>query len=309
MSTDVRIPQLGESVTEGVITRWLKQDGELVRADEPILELETDKAALDIPATASGRLRIVEAQGATVKVGALVARIDPADAATPSADETPRPSPAVRTMVAEQRLEPSAAPATGPGGGAITDDRAEGPRPAVEAVRSAAPAAGGEEETARVPMTTLRRRIAERLVEAQQSAAILTTFNEVDCTQLMAVRKRYRERFKTQHGVDLGLMSLFGRAVVLALHDVPIVNARIDGDAILYHEHVHLGIAVATPRGPPSKPASSQQLLSPCGRRRRASRRPASRWFWSRTRSCLPKAMKPSSSIRSCPAPYAPTSC
>jgi 2-oxoglutarate dehydrogenase E2 component (dihydrolipoamide succinyltransferase) len=127
------------------------------------------------------------------------------------------------------------------------------PSAAAAPTRAAAP--GGQptaptgDETERVPMTTLRRRIAERLVEAQQTAAILTTFNEVDCGELMAVRKRYRERFKAAHDVDLGLMSLFGRAVVLALRDVPIVNARIDGDDVVQHRHVHLGIAVATPRG------------------------------------------------------------
>ena len=360
MTTEVRIPQLGESVTEGIIARWLRQDGDVVRADEPILELETDKATMEIPAPASGRLRIVESQGATARVGALVARIEdaalaesagaapartptasavtsartdapparpvaaagdtkvaarvtatPAAAgaarssggapqprdgagtghsgatasaapATPLVSPAPRPSsddeplaPSVRKLVAEHGLDPAAIAGTGKGNRItkedvlrhIEDRRAPSGAPhtatapatptgaAPATVGPRAPASDGRlaqspgDETERVPMTTLRRRIAERLVEAQHTAAILTTFNEVDCGELMAVRKRYRERFKATHDVDLGLMSLFGRAVVLALRDVPIVNARIDGGDVVQHRHVHLGIAVATPRG------------------------------------------------------------
>jgi 2-oxoglutarate dehydrogenase E2 component (dihydrolipoamide succinyltransferase) len=307
VSVDVLIPQLGESVTSGVIARWLKQDGEHVDTDEPLLELETDKATMEIPATTSGRLRIVEPQGATVNVGSVVARIEPAEA--PAAAAAPGPSgpratsvpptteartareaagrppaprrpappapaapapargattalapgegvapmgPAVRKMVAEHGLEPGEVTGTGKGGRLTKEDvlrhLESAPEPAPEAGPTGVDGGPGA-EIERVPMTTLRRRIAERLVEAQQTAAILTTFNEVDCSALLAARRRYRERFKTVHGTDLGLMSLFARAVVAALHAVPVVNARIDGDDIVYHRRVHLGIAVATPRG------------------------------------------------------------
>jgi 2-oxoglutarate dehydrogenase E2 component (dihydrolipoamide succinyltransferase) len=176
-------------------------------------------------------------------------------------------SPAVRRLVTERSLDPAAIAGTGKDGRLIKEDvlrhvteRAPdaGPTPGSPSpAASGALAIGGErvagvpsvERVERVPMSRLRRRIAERLVEAQRTAAILTTFNEVDCSALMDVRRRYRERFKSTHGVDLGFMSLFARAVVLALADVPVVNARIDGDDIVYHHHVHLGIAVSTERG------------------------------------------------------------
>jgi 2-oxoglutarate dehydrogenase E2 component (dihydrolipoamide succinyltransferase) len=296
MSAEVRIPPLGESVSEGVITRWLKRNGDLVKTDEPLLELETDKATMEIPATVGGRLEIVAAEGATVQVGAVVARIAEVagEAAAPPARVTAAPparpsavppfpapastaqqshpsptdedgaplSPSVRRLVAEHRVDPAAISGTGKGGRLTKDDvvrhvaaRAAEPAPAqAEAVRvadarsrSPQPSAAGDVE--RVPMSRLRQRVAERLVEAQHTAAILTTFNEVDCSAIAEVRSRHRERFKAVHGVDLGLMSLFGRAVVLALADVPVVNARIDGGDILYHRRVHLGIAVSTERG------------------------------------------------------------
>ena len=315
MSLEVSIPPLGESVTEGTIARWLKQDGDTVKADEPLFELETDKATMEIPAPAAGRLEIVEREGATVRVGTVVARIaeagtvarSPSSAAgsisTPapmSADrpqagggdtgarplqpaaataaERPMPpptadegasglSPAVRRLVTEHSLDPAALAGTGKDGRLIKEDvlrhvteRAPDAGPAAASPRPAAsgPLATGGERTAgapsverveRVPMSRLRRRIAERLVEAQRTAAILTTFNEVDCSALMDVRRRHRERFKSTHGVDLGFMALFARAVVLALADVPVVNARIDGGDIVYNHHVHLGIAVSTERG------------------------------------------------------------
>ncbi len=345
MSTDVRIPHLGESVTEGVIARWLKQDGDTVSADEPILELETDKATLEIPAGAAGRLEVVEPAGATVGVGTVVARVsgdgrsgvvvrdgparrapaeavdDPAreaadrewaPAASPArgrAEGPPRPgreqapadggraerqapddprapaqagpadegsppaeaepaagaapllSPAVRRLVAEHGLDPSRVRGSGRGGRLTKEDvlrhldeDGDGPaaEPGVEAAappRAAPRPSAGAPAEERVPMTQLRRRIAQRLVEAQRTAAILTTFNEVDLTELQAARRRHRERFRAVHGVELGLVSLFARAVVLALGDVPVVNARIDGDAIVYQRGVHLGIAVSTERG------------------------------------------------------------
>lgn len=292
MTVEVRIPQLGESVTEGTIARWLKQNGDVVEAEEPVLELETDKATMEIPAGASGQLSIVEPQGAVVHVGTVVARITegaaraartPPPAApspprtqtvtTPAAD--PALSPAVRKLVAEHALDPSQLSGTGKGGRLTKGDvlrhleepvpdpsAAPAPRPPERRVaddggpRAPSPAAppvpprAPEAETPeRVPMTRLRRRIAERLVEAQRTAAILTTFNEVDLSALLAARRRHRETFRERHGVDLGLMSLFGRACVGALRIVPVVNAQIDGADIVYHRRVHLGIAVSTERG------------------------------------------------------------
>ena len=331
VSLEVSIPPLGESVSEGTIARWLKRDGDTVKADEPLFELETDKATMEIPAPAAGRLEIVEREGATVRVGTVVARIAEAErgrarAARRRRLERPRRRRVRRPTAGwRRRLRRPAATTRGgatrraaggaayrgrsrahpePGGtahragrraqlepGGATAGHGEEPRsrrhcrhrqgwpphkedvlrhiterapaaapatgiapPAASAPRAAERerAAGGPavERVERVPMSRLRRRIAERLVEAQRTAAILTTFNEVDCSALMDVRRRHRERFKSTHGVDLGFMSLFARAVVLALADVPVVNARIDGDDIVYNHHVHLGIAVEHGAGP-----------------------------------------------------------
>ena len=299
MTAELRIPQLGESVTEGTIARWLKQTGDMVEAEEPVLELETDKATMEIPAGMSGQLSIVEPQGAVVRVGTLVARIDqgaptaaPAAKAAPTA-APPRPSPpdtpiaapppvdpalspAVRKLVAEHALDPARLSGSGKGGRLTKDDvlrhleqpasapagapvpRPTEPRAADDARPSTKPPAPAPhaasrpaeaEMPERVPMSRLRRRIAERLVEAQRTAAILTTFNEVDLSALLAARRRHREAFRERHGVDLGLMSLFARACVGALRVVPVVNAQIEGSDVVYHRQVHLGIAVSTERG------------------------------------------------------------
>jgi 2-oxoglutarate dehydrogenase E2 component (dihydrolipoamide succinyltransferase) len=272
MPVEVKIPQLGESVSEAVIVRWLKQDGDLVRADEPLLEIETEKAATEVLAEAAGRLHIGEAAGARVRAGAVVGRL--VDAATgddggepaptgiahePRVAEPPSaPAPALPAREPAPRVErpaeardqeppsrterPAAAVTASPddGGG-----RTAGPAPA-----ATAPPRGVEEpEVERVPMSGLRRVIAARLVEAQRTAAILTTFNEIDLGELLALRARHRERFRARHGVDLGLVSLFARATIHALRAVPVVNARIDGEDVVYHRRVHLGIAVSTPRG------------------------------------------------------------
>jgi 2-oxoglutarate dehydrogenase E2 component (dihydrolipoamide succinyltransferase) len=255
MATDVRIPPLGESVTEAVVARWFKQDGEHVDADEPILEIETEKAAMEITAEASGRLQIVEPVGARVAVGAVVARIDaerPAAARPAPPVEAPRvearraPAPPPPAIAAERERPRVAEPAQAVAGTrAAPAERPEPPAPPAEPRRLRLV----EDETERVPMSEIRRTIAARLVEAQRQAAILTTFNEVDLGELLAVRARFRDRFKATHGVDLGLVSLFAHATVQALHGFPVLNARIDGTDIVYHRRVHLGIAVATPRG------------------------------------------------------------
>jgi 2-oxoglutarate dehydrogenase E2 component (dihydrolipoamide succinyltransferase) len=286
MSVDVRVPTLGESVNEGVIVRWIKADGAAVQVDEPLLELETDKANVEIPATGSGVLTILKAQGEKVQVGEVVARIAEGAAARPAA---PQPaaapptsavlSPAVRRLVEEHHLDPRSIKASGRGGRLTKEDvlahlesvsaqpRADSAPPEAEPSRpqtltppnphapkpstteDLAPPAAGADEEERVPMTYLRQRIAQRLVEAQRTAAILTTFNEVDMSAVMELRARYKIRFTETHGVSLGLMSFFARACIGALHDLPIVNAQIDGADIVYHKHVQLGIAVGTERG------------------------------------------------------------
>jgi 2-oxoglutarate dehydrogenase E2 component (dihydrolipoamide succinyltransferase) len=279
MAFAVRVPPLGESVTEGVIARWAKAEGETVAPDDVLLELETDKASVEITAERGGVLHIVKPQGATVTVGEVVAEIadgaaaaSPPEPGPPAAEPepaTPAPpppapsapppgpalravgplSPAVRRLVTEHGLDPAAIPASGKGGRLTKEDvlaHLERQGAARAAPAPAPPAAEGDRV---VPMSRIRRRIAERLVEAQRTAAILTTFNEIDMAAVVALRARMRERFERVHGVGLGFMSFFARACVLALRDVPIVNAEIRGEDIVYHRAVHLGIAVGTERG------------------------------------------------------------
>ena len=289
MAVEVRIPTLGESISEGVIVRWLKADGDTVRVDEPLLELETDKAIVEIPAERAGVLKILKAEGEKVQVSDVVARIEDGEAVrhAPAApaqkgpeEAVPPPtspvlSPAVRRLIEEHRLDPRAIRASGRGGRLTKGDvlahletaaplpKAEQPEAPAEEAAPTADAAKTEQAVAapsrprpsvtdeeeRVPMTYLRQRIAERLVAAQRTAAILTTFNEVDMTAVTELRARHKARFTETHGVSLGLMSFFARACVDALKDLPVVNAQIDGADIVYRKHVHLGIAVGTERG------------------------------------------------------------
>jgi 2-oxoglutarate dehydrogenase E2 component (dihydrolipoamide succinyltransferase) len=298
MPVEVRIPTLGESVSEGVIVRWIKSDGATVQMDEPLLELETDKASVEIPAVGAGVLKILKAEGETVQVGDVVARIEtaatqegaasaatpiaaPAPAAPPATPPEPaaRPagvlSPAVRRLVEEHGLDPRAITATGRGGrltkedvlthvekaaptavaretqDVSTSEDSQQLRPQLTLAPRPVPTAPSRDtaEEERVPMTHLRQRIAERLVQAQRTAAILTTFNEVDMSAVMELRARHKARFTEVHGVSLGFMSFFARACIGAIKDQPIINAQIDGGDILYKKHVHLGIAVGTQRG------------------------------------------------------------
>jgi 2-oxoglutarate dehydrogenase E2 component (dihydrolipoamide succinyltransferase) len=261
MATEVEIPSLGESVLEATLLRWKKEEGEAVRADEPICELETDKANVDLPAPAAGKLHRIKAEGQTVKIGEVIARIDDngsAKAAAPAqakASRVPMPPPpkeptefrpSVRRLLEENKLSPEKIPATGPHGQITKEDvlevlASEEPFPA--------PAASPAEGVRREPMSKIRRRIAERLVSAQHQAAMLTTFNEVDMTAVLELRQRYKQRFQETHGVTLGLTSFFARACAQALLQFPIVNASIEGEEILYYPYVHLGIAVSTERG------------------------------------------------------------
>ncbi len=305
MPTNVDIPALGESVREAVLIKWHKSDGDAVTKDEPLCELETDKANVDIPSPAAGVFRKVKDAGQTVQIGETVARIDDAGsagngsaaskpatsapAATPSAVEsTPVPftskpdelSPSVRRLVEENKLDPAAISATGPGNritkedvlkhieNAGADDETPdvvpvAAKPAVKAVapRVESPATPAQQPpattaltfdtdgTRRTPMSKMRGAIVRRLVEAQHTAAILSTFNEVDLSEIMALRSRYKDRFQEVHGIGLGFMSFFARAVCLGLKEFPRINAFLEGNDIVYHNYVHLGIAVSTDRG------------------------------------------------------------
>ena len=303
MAFEVRVPSLGESVTEAVIGRWIKQDGEVVGVDEPILELESDKANMDLAAEHAGRLKVLKKAGDTVAVGDLVATIEAAEGASASAPaaapaaSAPAPaaaapaaaqaaaapapaasvkqtpaaetflSPAVRRVVAEEGLDVAGVEGTGPHGRLTKGDVLDlAQHKAAKAAPAAAPAAtaaataaapaprpaplgdGGALEE-RVPMSRLRQVIARRLVEAQHTAAILTTFNEVDMTAILDLRARYKESFQKKHGVSLGFMSFFVAACCAAAREVPAVNAEIQGTDILYRHYVHMGVAVGTERG------------------------------------------------------------
>jgi 2-oxoglutarate dehydrogenase E2 component (dihydrolipoamide succinyltransferase) len=235
---DVRIPELGESVTEGVILRWAKHDGDSVTDGDVLLELETEKASIELPAGAGGVLRILKHEGETVRVGEIVARIETEAGGV----GMPIAEPNLEAASEQDVVFPWAAREVGPEPVAALPPAApEEPAPAAPR-----PLAEGEE---RVRMTPIRKRIAERLVQARRTAAILTTFNELDLSAVLDVRARLRERFQEMHGVRLGLMSFFARAAIAALAEFPVVNAEIRGDDVVYRRFVHLGIAVATERG------------------------------------------------------------
>ncbi len=286
MPTNVEVPGMGDSVREAVLLRWHKNDGDAVTKDEMLCELETDKANVDLPAPAAGFLKRVAQQGTTVKIGDTIARIDESPAAKPTppkpaappppapAATAPELSPAVRRIVEENKLDASTIPATGPGGRLTKEDvlkhieQNDAPAAPVESAPPApqkqptetrpltpqtpapTPAMTFDADgTHRSPMTKMRASIARRLVEAQHTAAILTTFNEVDLTEVIALRIKYKETFEKIHGTGLGFMSFFARAVVVGLREFPRVNAFIEGTDVIYHSYVHLGIAVSTERG------------------------------------------------------------
>jgi 2-oxoglutarate dehydrogenase E2 component (dihydrolipoamide succinyltransferase) len=291
MATEIRVPPLGESVTEATVAKWFKAVGDAVTVDEPLVELETDKVTLEVNAPASGTLAEIDAPaGSEVEVGGLLGTIrDGAVAAATKAEAkpakapappvTPPPaaeasapvaaelSPAVRRLVAEHGLDASQIPATGKDGRltkgdvlAYVEKRGAPPAAAEAAERPPSPPAQAptperlperpappREE--RVRMTRLRKMVAARLKDAQNTAAMLTTFNEIDMTAANALRARYRDAFEKKHGVRLGIMSLFVRACVTALEEFPAVNAEIDGDEIVYKHHYDIAIAVASPQG------------------------------------------------------------
>ncbi|ALJ11505.1 2-oxoglutarate dehydrogenase complex dihydrolipoyllysine-residue succinyltransferase [Sphingopyxis macrogoltabida] len=287
MSTEVKVPTLGESVTEATIGEWLKQPGEAVAVDEPIASLETDKVAVEVPSPVAGVMgQQVAAVGDTVNVGAVIATIEAgagkaaapaaapaakAEAAAPAPAATAAPaqaeegvdtvttmSPAVRRLVLEHGVDPTKIKGSGKDGRLTKEDvlaaansAPEAAAPAPAAATAAAPAASGApgRREERVKMTRMRQTIAKRLKSAQDTAAMLTTFNDVDMSAVMATRDKYRESFEKKHGVRLGFMSFFTKAVALAAHDIPAVNARIDGDEIVYHDYLDVSVAVSAPNG------------------------------------------------------------
>ncbi len=259
MPVDVILPELGESVTDAILVEWLKSDGEAVAVDEPLAVIETDKADVELPAPSAGVLHTLKADGDTIEVGETIATIDEDGKVVtkaPVPEEADGLSPAVRRLVTEHDLDPAAITGTGKDGRltkedvlAYLDTMADPPVSEPEApAPPPAPAASGDGER-REPMSQIRTRIAERLVSAQQTAAMLTTFNEVDMSGIFDLRAKYKEMFADVHGVSLGLMSFFVRACVIALQDYPDVNASIDGSDIVYRDYVNMGIAVGTDRG------------------------------------------------------------
>ena len=296
MSIDIHVPTLGESVSDATIARWIKKAGDAVAADEPIVELETDKVTLEVPSPVAGKLgEIIAAEGETVEVGALLARVEegvagvksapkkeaPKSAPAKPADETPAPvaaaapalaavaidtsdlSPAVRRLVDEHKLNPANIAATGVGGrltkadvlATINKPQATPAQTVIgvatnaPAVPRATPRAVDAAREERVRMSKLRQVIASRLKAAQNSAAMLTTFNEVDMSSLMKLRADYKDAFEAAHEVRLGFMGVFVQAAIQALREFPAVNAEIDGTDIIYKNYYNIGVAVGTPQG------------------------------------------------------------
>ena len=282
MATEIRVPTLGESVTEATIARWFKKAGDAVAADEPLVELETDKVTVEVPAPAAGVLEEIRVKdGETVGVGSVLGSIKEgaggakaapakaapapakAEAAKPAVASAPAPAaaarsadlplmPSVRRLAAESGVSPSTVPGTGKDGRVTKGDMLAAiagvakPAPTVARAPSPAPDAAREE---RVRMTRLRQTIATRLKEAQNTAAMLTTFNDVDMSAIIAMRQSYKEPFEKKHGVKLGFMGFFVKAVIAALKELPAVNAEIDGDDLVYKNYYHIGVAVGTERG------------------------------------------------------------
>jgi 2-oxoglutarate dehydrogenase E2 component (dihydrolipoamide succinyltransferase) len=260
---EIRIPPLSESVSTATLMAWRKKEGDFVERDEILIEVETDKVVFEIPAPATGRLmRILKPEGASVVSDDLIAELDtaaaqpaakpaaPAAAPTPQAAAEPAMSPAARKLAAEQGVKPE----TGSGrGGRVTKadvlaaSTTKPTAPSAPAVGLSALSEGRPEQ--RAPMSRLRLRIAERLLESQRSTATLTTFNEVNMQPIMEIRNRYKDRFEKEHGVKLGFMSFFVKAVVVALKKYPVLNASIDASDIVYHGYYDIGIAVSSPRG------------------------------------------------------------
>jgi 2-oxoglutarate dehydrogenase E2 component (dihydrolipoamide succinyltransferase) len=279
MLIDIKVPPLSESVAEATLLAWHKKVGEAVKRDENLIDIETDKVVLELPAPADGVLaKIIKGDGGTVKAGEIIATLDTEGKATASAAVSAKPAapagkpavvasaapvmPAARKIAEEKGIDTGSIAGSGRGGrvtkadvlGATSPPAPEAPAAAKPSLpQPSAPVSAeqipGNRPEQRVPMSRLRARIAERLVQSQSTAAILTTFNEVNMQPVMELRKKYQERFEKEHGVRLGFMSFFVKAAVHALKKYPIVNASIDGNDIVYHGYFDVGIAVGSPRG------------------------------------------------------------
>ena len=271
MSIEIKVPAMGESVTEATVARWFKKEGESVARDEPILELETDKVTVEVPAPAAGSIESISVKaGATVQVGTILGSIAEGKAGSAPKAEAPKPASAPAAPVAAPKAEAPAMPAarriseetgistasvagTGRDGRVTKGDmldalEARAAKPAASVAAPAGPRSHAEREE-KVAMTRLRKTIALRLKESQNTAAQLTTFNEVDMTRVMALRTTYKDSFEKKHGVRLGFMGFFAKACIAALKEIPNVNAEIEGDNIIYKNYYDIGIAVSTERG------------------------------------------------------------
>ena len=285
MATEIRVPTLGESVTEATIAQWFKKPGDAIATDEPLVELETDKVTIEVPAPSAGVLgEILVADGETVEVGALLGTIGegsgaapapakteaPAAAAAPAeitqGDAAMPPSPAAKKLLDEKGLSAADVTGTGKRGQILKEDvlaaaakpapapapasilTTSAPAPTPVAMRAPSPA-DDEAREERVRMTKLRQTIARRLKDAQNTAAMLTTFNEVDMKPVMDLRKQYKDLFEKKHGVKLGFMGFFVKAVCHALKEIPAVNGEIDGTDLIYKNYYHIGVAVGTEKG------------------------------------------------------------
>ncbi len=272
MAIDILVPQMGELVTEGVIAQWLKNEGDTVSADEPLVEVETDKITVEVPAPSAGVLTKQSAgEGDTVNVGDIIGMIEtgsaaaaaPAPAAAPAAAPAPAPAsngapamPAARAEAQRSGVDLGTVDGTGRGGRVLKEDvqrAAAAPAPAPAAKAPSAPPAvsrpAAEGRETRKRMTPIRRRVAERLVQSQHTAAILTTFNEVDMSAVIALRSKWKQKFVDNHGVKLGFMSFFVKAAIKALKAFPPVNAEIDGEEVVYKHYYDIGVAVGGGKG------------------------------------------------------------
>lgn len=276
MSVELKIPVIGESVTEVTLSSWLKKDGDYVAEGEAVCEIESDKASMELPAPSAGVLKIMAEAGSELKIGAKIGELDtsaskpgatapqpnlapsaPAQAAAvataSSGKEVNHPSPAARKILDEKGVAADAVKGSGKDGRITKEDAMNASSAPAQAAPAAKPAAAaapaGSRNVRPEKMTRLRKTIATKLVEAKNTTAMLTTFNEVDMFELMNMRKKYKDAFTKKHGVGLGFMSLFTKAVTVALKDWPAVNAQINGDEIIYHDYADIGIAVSTPKG------------------------------------------------------------
>ena len=261
MSIEVKVPNLPESVADATIATWHKKIGDRITRDENIVDLETDKVVLEVPSPVDGILKeILFKEGDTVRSGELLARLEAGAAVEQAAPQETAPvaladastSPAVRRILSENDLQPNQIKGSGKDGRVTKEDVVtyiESGRDKKTTPASHQPVAVGAREERRVPMTRLRAKVAERLLQAQHNAAMLTTFNEVNLAEVMALRARYKDNFEKKHGVKLGFMSFFTKAVVESLKRFPAVNASIDGQDIIYHGYYDIGIAVSTERG------------------------------------------------------------